>query len=360
MKLISASIEGAQGIEERSEGIMIPEEKTAAVSRALREAFGAAEPDEIHEMNESVANPVFRIVVRGSPYLLRINARAGDVARHYACMHAAAEAGVAPRVWYTNAVDRISITDFVHAAAFPADEALIRVPPVLRTLHSLPLFAGVPHQINTSIMFLIHKGPALDGFLQKFQAMNILPKSVSEELFARYAQLAAVYPDPDTDLVSSHNDLFKPDNMLFDGQRLWLVDWEAAFRNDRYADLAVVANQIVANETEERTFLGKYFGAPPTEYQRARLYLAQQVAHIFYTMGFLFMSSSGTPIDWSAPAPPYSDFQRRFWSREIELKDREMKIAFARTHCERLLHDGLQPRFEEALRIVSEGGASAK
>jgi thiamine kinase-like enzyme len=31
------------------------------------------------------------------------------------------------------------------------------------------------------------------------------------------------------------------------------VDWEAAFQNDRYADLAVVANMLVANEAENRS-----------------------------------------------------------------------------------------------------------
>jgi len=83
---------------------------------------------------------------------------------------------------------------------------------------------------NTSCTFLIDKGPALDGFLQKFQAANILPKAESEEFFARYAELSRVYPHDDVEMVSSHSDLFKPDNILFDGQRVWLVDWEAAFR----------------------------------------------------------------------------------------------------------------------------------
>jgi hypothetical protein len=61
-------------------------------------------------------------------------------------------------------------------------------------------------------------------------------------------------------MVSSHNDFFKPDNILFDGHRLWLVDWEAAFLNDRYADLAVVASLVVTNDAEERVYLQEYFG----------------------------------------------------------------------------------------------------
>ena len=99
-------------------------------------------------------------------------------------MNAAAEAGVAPRVWYTSVEDRISITDFVEQAPFPGTEALVRMPATLRTLHALPPFPRVPNHINTSCMFLINKGPALDGFIQRFQAANILPKGESEELFA--------------------------------------------------------------------------------------------------------------------------------------------------------------------------------
>ena len=72
-------------------------------------------------------------------------------------------------------------------------------------------------------------------------------------------------------MVSSHNDLFKPDNILFDGKRVWLVDWEAAFLNDRYADLAVAANLVVTNNAEERVYLQEYFGGPPDQYQLAVL-----------------------------------------------------------------------------------------
>jgi thiamine kinase-like enzyme len=82
-----------------------------------------------------------------------------------------------------------------------------------------------------------------------------------------------------------------------DGNRLWLVDWEAAFQNDRYADLAVVANMIVANESEEKIYLQEYFGEAPDEYRKARFYLMKQLAHMFYTMVFLTLGSPGKPIE---------------------------------------------------------------
>ena len=338
---------------------MIPQEKSAAVTRALREAFGVAEFEDVSTIKDLASSMVFRIVVQGSPYLLKISLRTNDPARHYASMKAAADAGLAPRVWYTSIEDRISIEDFVDNKPLPVTEALLRVPAALRRLHALPPFAGVPNHINTTCMFLIHEGPARDGFLKQFQTANILPKSESDELFARHAQLAGAHPHQPADMVSSHNDLFKPDNMLFDGTRLWLVDWEAAFLNDRYADLAAVANQVVANGAEEKLFLQEYFGQAPDEYQLARFFLMQQVAHMFYAMAFLHMGSAGQRIDWSQSVPDFWSFQQRIWAREADLADKDVKVVYGRIHLERLLQNVRQLRYEEALRIISSRHAAA-
>lgn len=335
---------------------MIPQEKSEAVTRGLREAFGVTEFEDISRITGGhTSSLVFRIVVRGSPYLLKIVTRTEDQTRHYTSMRAAAEAGVAPRVWYTNIEDKISIADFVEAEPLPVSEALVRLHVLLRTLHKLPPFGRAP--FNTSCTFLIGKGPALDGFLQKFQAANILPKAESEEFFARYAEVSAVYPHDDAEMVSSHNDVFKPDNILFDGQRVWLVDWEAAFLNDRYADLAAVANHVVANE-EEMVFLQKYFGAAPDECQLARFHLIRQIAHLFYTMAFLFLGSSGKPIDWSGTVPEFRNYHQRMWAGEADLADKDVKIVYGRVHWERHLQNVRQARYNEALRIVSDRHAT--
>jgi len=335
---------------------MIPQEKTAAVSRGLREAFGVTEFEDISTITKGQTNSlVFRIMVHGTPYLLKIIIRAEDPTRHYTCMRAAADAGLAPMVRYTNTEDHVSITDFAGTQPFSLSEARARLPLVLRALHALPPFARAP--FNTTSTFLLTKGPALDGFLQKFEAGDILPKAVREELFARYAELAAVSPYDDTEMVSSHNDLYKPDNILFDGQRVWLVDWEAAFLNDRYADLAVVANQIVANEAEERDYLTAYFGAPLDAYQLARFFLMQQLSHIFYTMAFFYRSTQ--PIDWNEPVPAFRDFKRGVWEGEVNLADPHVTIIHGRVHWEQLMENVRHPRYHEALKIVGAQRAMA-
>ncbi len=331
---------------------MIPPDKSAAVTLGLNETFGVTEFEDILDLTERPgSNRAFRIIVRGSAYLLRINTRPGDMARQFACMQAAADSGLAPRVRYTSTEDRISITDFVEAVPLPAPEALVRIPAALRALHAMAPFPTAP--FNTTCTFLLNEGPALDDYLKRFRVSSILPANDTEELLARYRQVAAVYSRLDSDQAPGHNDLFKPDNMLFDGKRLWLVDWEAAFQNDRYADLAVVANMIVTNESEEGTYLQEYFGEPPDEYQSARFHLMRQLAHMFYAMAFLPLGSSGKPLGRSESVPGYSDFQRRFWAREVGLADDQAKIVFGRVHWEQLSQNMRQARFDEALRIVS-------
>ncbi|MGJ5819556.1 phosphotransferase [Paludibaculum fermentans] len=331
---------------------MIPQEKSEAVSRGLRDAFGVSGFDDISVLTGGhTSSLVFRIVVAGSPYVLKIITRAEDPTRHYNCMRAAAEAGLAPRVWYTSVEDHISITDFVTVQPLPVPQALVRLPAVLRTLHALPAFERAP--FNTTCTFLLGKGPALDGFLHRFQNGHTLSPADAGEWAARYAELAAVYPYDDAEMVASHNDLFKPDNILFDGRHPWLIDWEAAFLNDRYADLAVVANHVVTNDAGELAFLQEYFGAPPSEYQRARFHLMRQLVHLFYTMAFLTLGSGGQPVDWSEPVPTFREYHRRMWAHEVDLADNAQKLIYGRAHWEQLVENVRQARYQEALRIVA-------
>ncbi len=337
---------------------MIPHDHLEAVTRALSETFGVSQFQEARLLSKGPnSNLAYRIVAGGSPYLLRINTRKGDPARQYACMQAAADAGLAPRVWYTRAEDRISITDFVPSKPFPLADALVRIPAALRALHALAPFPGVPPHINTTCMFLMHAGPALDGFIQTIRAARVLPTGELDEVFAWHARMSAAYPRDGQDLVSSHNDLFKPDNMLFDGQRLWLVDWEAAFLNDRYADLAVAANQVAADESEEGIFLGEYFGAPPDQRQVARFLLMQQLSHMFYALAFLLIGSAGQPIDWSEPVPEVRDFYRRVWSGDLDLTDSRTKVLYGKVHRKQFFENLAKARYQDALRIVADGPA---
>ena len=193
---------------------------------------------------------------------------------------------------------------------------------------------------------------SLDSFIRRFQDAKILPESETAELFERYAAVTSVYPR-DSDMVSCHNDL-KPENVLFDGDRVWLVDWEAAFLNDRYFDLAIVANFVVTNDTEEEAYLRTYFGEAAGEYRLARFYLMRQTMHMLGAIVFMLFGSGGKPIDPHAKALDFRDFHDGIWTGEISLASNEAKLQYARVHMNQALRNMRTARFQDALRIVAD------
>ena len=336
---------------------IIPAAQNDAVIRALQTAFGVSEFQDITQLTKgNTQSLVFRIVVADTPYLLRIivyPSTAIGPERHFTCLRAAADAGIAPKVWYTSIEDGLSITDFIEEVPFPITDALMEMPAVLRKLHALAPFPSADNAINTTCTFLLHAGPAVDGFLQKLRDAGIFSPADTDAVFARYAQMAAIYPHDDANLVPCHNDLFKPDNILFDGHRTWLVDWEAAFQNDRYADLAVVANMVAVNEEEEHSFLHAYFGHPPDDYQIARLYLMQQLTHMFYAAAFLMFGPRDHQTDTATPGPDFPEFHKQYQAGEINFGDSAMRGEYGRFHRDQLLRNIRDPRFDEALNIVA-------
>jgi thiamine kinase-like enzyme len=327
---------------------MIPDAKRPAVMRALDETFGVHEYEDIRSTSGGQSSALaFRIVVGGKPYLLKTMREEiiSDPANEFACMKTASEAGIAPRIWYTSVEDRVLITDFVEAKPYPEDMAAL-LAPILRRLHSLPGFQkpAMGNYFNT-----------MDGFVRRFQAAKLLPENATGELFRLYAELVKVYPRNDADLVASHNDL-KPQNMRFDGGRLWLVDWESAFLNDPYVDLAVVANFFVKDEAAEEDFLNTYFAEPAGKYRRARFYLMSQALHMFYAAFLLSLATrAGIQVDANMEtALDFRDFHQRLISGEIDTLKPEAQVQYAKVHMNEALRNMRTQRFAEAVARVGD------
>ena len=330
---------------------MIPDEKIMEVFQGLEEAFGASAIDDIRRLDSAAGSDLnYRIVVNGSPYLLRVVMQADermDPARIFTCMRAAGEGGVGPLVRYSSIGDGISITDFVEDKPLMISQALVLLPAVLRKLHALPPFPKVFNFVT-----------AHNGFVWKLRKAGLLPQAATEEVFQRYEQVCAVYPCREEDMVPCHMDL-KPENLRFDGERLWLVDWRAGFDNDRYFDLASAANFLVAGDSDEAAYLAAYFGESPDEYRRARFFLMRQVVHMLAAAIYLILGAAGKPIGQTPNSPAFAEFHRRLWAGEIGLSDNRQKVAYGLLHWEELARNVRARRFEEAIAIVSAGNEDA-
>ena len=85
---------------------------------------------------------------------------------------------------------------------------------------------------------------------------------------------------------SCHNDL-NGGNILWDGRKVILIDFEAATLEDPYFDLATVINHFIFDPDLEMRFLEVYFGAETSDSQHVRLSLMKQVSHCYYAAHFL-------------------------------------------------------------------------
>lgn len=145
----------------------------------------------------------------------------------------------------------------------------------------------------------------------------------------------------------------KRDNIIFDGVRPWLVDWEAARLNDRYVDLAAIANFVVKNDKDETDFLKRYFGETFDEYKRARFFLMRQIVHMFCFTLCSIPGSGGKPININTGTLSFNEFHDHLWNGEINLANSDKILHYALVHMKELLNNMQTRRFDESLRIVA-------
>jgi thiamine kinase-like enzyme len=329
-----------------------PPTKQAAVDRALTAAFGTTVLDSATPLTGGLSDAlIYKVRVGGIAYLLRVEGSTDafrDPARWHVCMGLAAQAFLAPRVRYACAADGVAIMDFIPERSLTLDYAgsksdlVVELAQAVRALHQTPAFPSLVDYLD-----------GMAAIIGQFQAAAPVAPEAVAELFSRYRDLAAVYRTLEPDLVSSHNDL-NPRNVLYDGARLWLVDWESAFLADRWVDLAAVANFFTADAEGEELLLRTYFGETPDERRRARMLLARQINHVFYGLIFLIGAAAERPVQSpTLDAPPLADLHRAISEGEFTLGPWEERVTYGKARLNAALAGMRSPQFAEAVSVVS-------
>jgi Phosphotransferase enzyme family len=327
----------------------IPEHLHDAAREAVLSTLGSAPITFIEPVLGGASGALaYRIEADGRSFLLRMETRRSPLRNphQYVCMRIAAEAGVAPPLRYANETAGVAILDFVIQR--PLNEYPGGADALAGALGTLAakLQATEPFPVLGDYRVFLDR---MLGHMRTVFAPGLLDPYV--EAFARIRE---VYPwDPATH-ISSHNDP-NPRNILFDGERLWLIDWETAYRNDPLTDIAILTENHASTPELEVGLLESWLARPPDRALRARVLLMRQLTRLYYA-GLLFVVSVKAPasvVDLVAPTP--AEFRSMIARGELKMGTNEIKVVLGKMILAGFLTGLNAPDFEEALLIAQAG-----
>lgn len=217
----------------------------------------AAAPS-VAPLSGGITNLSYRVEVNGEAFVVAIPGQDTEllgIDRHraYRCTLAAAQAGVGPAVAYFLADDGVLVTRFIAGRRLAAGEAaqpepLARIVRSLQRYHGGPAFPGSFSSFRT-----------LGEYLRTAQAHGApLPADI-EQVYDGIAAIEAATRQPAKRLRPCHNDLWES-NLIDDGARVRIIDWEYAGMGDVYFDLANFAIHNRFSDVQDEALLRAYFG----------------------------------------------------------------------------------------------------
>ncbi len=244
-----------------------------------------------------ITNLNFTVRDAGRRYLVRIG---GDIPEHMilrrferAAAEAAHAAGLSPAV--RHAGEGVLVVDFIEGRTLTADD--------VRSPANLERLVALIRRCHTQIP-RHYRGPALIFWV--FQVIRDyahtlaeggFPHGLAPLLAAAGALERAAGP---VQIVFGHNDLL-PGNLIDDGSRLWLVDWEYAGFNTPLFDLGGLASNAGMSAPEREALLATYFRRTPDR-ALLREAAAMTAASLLRETMWSLVSERHSTLDFDYPA----------------------------------------------------------
>lgn len=232
-------------------------------------------PVDIEPLAGGLSNESFKVADGGKVYVVRFGRDFPfhHVSREREAMNnvAAAKEGLAPALIHTG--PGVMVLDYIDGKTFEAEDVIGEIPRITdligRFHHAMPkavtgpAFMFWPFHVIRDYAHTLKAGGSrkigeLAGYLE-----------LSEEL--ERAQL----PLP---IIFGHHDLL-PGNLIDDGQRLWLIDFEYGGFSTAMFDLANLASNAGFDHEQSALLLALYFGRQP-ETALIRSHAAMQCASL--------------------------------------------------------------------------------
>lgn len=165
-----------------------------------------------------------------------------------------ADHGFAPPIRYYDQTLLLSLSDYVHDLGFYnffRDDQQNAQGQMIRLIKSI-------HQILPKDF--IKTKCVLNDFAM---AINDIPPDFLDDKIVRILENALCTPWPTDRITFSHND-FQPTNILYDGESLFLIDWEMAGLSHPFYDVAHMGNYLFLDKLQGYELLSHYLDGEVT------------------------------------------------------------------------------------------------
>ena len=262
---------------------------------------------ECEPLTGGITNQNFLVRDDTGQYVVRLG---NDIIEHQvmrfnelAASNAAHQAGISPKVIHNE--PGILVIDYIPSRALNAEDVrnpdyLTRIVPLIKTCHKkIPQFLRGP-----SLVFWVfhvvrdYAWTLRDG---KSTYIAILPKLL--EAATQLEKASGPY-----ELVYSHNDLLSA-NILDDGNRLWLIDWDYAGFNSPLFDLGGLASNNEFDDAQEKWLLETYFEKPLNDELWQR-YQAMKCASLLRETMWSMVSEIHSKLDFDFASYTAENLQR--------------------------------------------------
>lgn len=323
----------------------IPTEKVIAIETILTEVFNTTDVTHISLIAGGLSGAaVYKIVIGDRPYVLKLNAPDNTAASNNSLALAAA-AGIAPSLKYEDKLQGITISDFIDnkpvRGTFAPDKLIDELARAIKTVHTIPADVEGKELFET-----------VDGLIEQFKNAKLFSGPLFDECFQYYETIKNRYPRDAADRVFSHNDL-NPSNILCDGEKIWIIDWEVAYLNDRYVDLANAANFFVQTPAQESALLSAYFNHVVDDHKMARFYVMRQVCRIIYSLMMFQLAGQQKPAGYEHDQEMEGNDLRAFGSLmalgKLSLASYEGQLMYGKALFNEAVQQMRTPRFAEAI-----------
>jgi aminoglycoside phosphotransferase len=252
-----------------------PSEVIDAVGDLLGDLRAGPEP-----LGGGITNHNWRATFGDHEVVLRVAGRQTDLlgidrATERAATEAAAALGIAPEVLGFLPEHGCLVTRFV--AGDPVDGAALRGPDCIRAIaRELRAF----HDGGPTLAVPFDVPVLARDYLATTRAHGSRVPPGADDAAALARRIAgAVGRDGEHAPVPCHDDLLAA-NLLRDGDRLWIVDWEYAGMGDRYFDLGNLSINNGFGDAEDELLLATYWNEPPTPRRFAALRLMRAMSDV--------------------------------------------------------------------------------